>query len=60
MGNNSYRYSEDGSLYNNTNGYEGNEITNVNNRNNNVNTYKYNTLIDSINRGTVDNGINRL
>ena len=40
--------------------YEGNEITNVNNRNNNVNTYKYNTLIDSINRGTVDNGINRL
>ena len=32
----------------------------INNNNNNVNTYKYNTLIDSINRGTIDNGINNL
>ena len=30
------------------------------NNNNNVNTYKYNTLVDSINRGTIDNGINNL
>ena len=58
--NNYYHYDEDGKLYNNTNGFEGNEISNVNFRDNNVNTYKYNTLVDSINRGTIDNGINNL
>lgn len=60
LGNNTYRYNNDGKLYNNTNGYNNSEITNINNKNNNVNTYKYNTLIDSINRGTVNNGINTL
>lgn len=60
LGNNSYRYDGNGSLYNNTNGYNNGAINNVNERNNNVNTYKYNTLIDSINRGTVNNGINTL
>lgn len=60
LGNNSYRYDGNGSLYNNTNGYNNGTINNVNERNNNVNTYKYNTLIDSINRGTVNNGINTL
>ena len=60
IGNNSYRYDSNGSLYNNTNGYNNNGINNVNNKNTNVNTYKYNTLVDSINRGTIDNGINNL
>lgn len=60
IGNNSYRYDEHGNLYNNTNGYNNNNINNINNKNNNVNTYEYNTLIDSINRGTIDNGINNL
>ncbi len=60
LGNNSYRYDGNGTLYNNTNGYNNGGINNVNERNNNVNTYKYNTLIDSINRGTVNNGINTL
>lgn len=58
--NNAYHYDEDGHLYNNTNGYNSDNVTNINNNNNNVNTYKYNTLIDSINRGTVNNGINNL
>lgn len=58
--NNAYHYDEDGHLYNNTNGYNSDNITNINNNNNNVNTYKYNSLIDSINRGTVNNGINNL
>lgn len=60
LGNNSYRYDSNGSLYNNTNGYNNGTINNINERNNNVNTYKYNTLVDSINRGTVNNGINTL
>ena len=60
LGNNSYRYDSNGTLYNNTNGYNNSGINNVNERNNNVNTYKYNTLVDSINRGTVNNGINTL
>jgi len=60
LGNNSYRYDDNGALYNNTNGYNNNALNNVNERNNNVNTYKYNTLVDSINRGTVNNGINNL
>lgn len=60
LGNNSYRYDGNGTLYNNTNGYNNGSINNINERNNNVNTYKYNTLVDSINRGTVNNGINTL
>lgn len=60
LDNNAYHYDENGHLYNNTNGYDTNNINNINNKNNNVNTYKYNTLIDSINRGTVNNGINNL
>lgn len=58
--NNAYHYDSDGRLYNNTNGFDNSSINNVNDNNNNVNTYKYNTLIDSINRGTVNNGINNL
>jgi len=60
IGNSSYHYDEDGSLYNNTNGFDGTEQSNINNKENNVNTYKYNTLVDSINRGTISNGINNL
>ena len=60
IGNNSYRYDEHGNLYNNTNGYDNNSNHNINNKNNNVNTYEYNTLLDSINRGTINNGINNL
>ena len=60
IGNNSYRYDNNGKLYNNTNGFNGNNINNINNKNNNINTYKYNTLVDSINRGTINNGINNL
>ena len=60
LGNNSYRYDSNGTLYNNTNGYNNTGINNINEKNNNVNTYKYNTLVDSINRGTVNNGINTL
>lgn len=60
LGNNSYRYDDSGNLFNNTNGYNNNNINNINNKNNNVNTYEYNTLIDSINRGTINNGINNL
>lgn len=60
IGNSSYRYDEDGKLYNNTNGFNTNSEYNINNKNNNVNTYKYNTMVDTINRGTVNNGINTL
>lgn len=60
FGNNSYRYDSNGTLYNNTNGYNNAGLNNVNEKNNIVNTYKYNTLIDSINRGTINNGINTL
>lgn len=60
IGNSSYRYDENGKLYNNTNGFNTNADYNINNKNNNVNTYKYNTMIDTINRGTVNNGINTL
>lgn len=60
LGNNSYRYDNNGHLYNNTNGYNNNNINNINKNSNNINTYKYNTLVDSINRGTVNNGINNL
>ena len=60
LGNNSYRYDSNGTLYNNTNGYNSAGINNINEAGNNVNTYKYNTLVDSINRGTVNNGINTL
>lgn len=60
LGNNSYRYDNNGTLYNNTNGYNNAGLNNINEKNNNVNTYKYNTLVDSINRGTINNGINTL
>lgn len=60
IGNSSYRYDENGKLYNNTNGFNTNADYNINNKNNNVNTYKYNTMVDTINRGTVNNGINTL
>lgn len=59
-GNSYYHYDNDGNLYNNTNGFESGEISNANLKNNNVNTYQYNTILDSINRGTIDNGINNL
>lgn len=50
-----YYYDANGSLYNanNFNGIEGK-------RNNNIDTYNYSTLIDTLNRGTVNNGINTL
>lgn len=52
--NNGYVYDENGRLYNtNTNNL-------TNGRHNNLNTYEYNTLIDGINQGTIDNGINNL
>jgi hypothetical protein len=60
FGNNNYHYDEEGNLYNNTNGFDTNSNHNVNYDENNVNTYQYNTLIDSINRGTINNGINNL
>lgn len=60
LGNISYRYDENGHLYNNTNGFNSAGINNQNINNNNVNTYKYNTMVDTINRGTVNNGINKL
>lgn len=59
-GNNSYRYDDDGNLYNNTNGFNDNNINNANLTDNNVNTYQYNTIVDTINRGTINNGINNL
>jgi len=59
-GNSYYHYDNEGNLYNNTNGFESGEISNANLKNNNVNTYQYNTILDSINRGTIDNGINNL
>ncbi len=49
-----YRYDENGNLYN----YNMN--TNNSGTHNNINTYEYNTLLDSLNQGTVDNGINNL
>lgn len=60
LGNFSYRYDENGHLYNNTNGFNSAGINNENINNNNINTYKYNTMVDTINRGTVNNGINKL
>lgn len=60
LGNMSYRYDDNGHLYNNTNGFDSAGINNQNVNNNNVNTYKYNTMVDTINRGTVNNGINKL
>ncbi len=51
---NRYVYDENGKLYN--------RDTNLlnNGRHNNINTYEYNTLIDGLNQGTIDNGINNL
>lgn len=58
--NSSYRYDSTGHLYNNTNGFDSYAEYNQNLNGNNINTYKYNTMIDTINRGTVNNGINTL
>ncbi len=48
----------------NTTGFSGSRnnpyVANPNGRNTNVDTYGYNTMIDMINRGTVNNGINTL
>ncbi len=61
-----YYYTNDGEIknngINNNNefGNNGNTIENNLNRSNNVNTYGYNTLLDIINQGTVNNGINTL
>lgn len=60
IGNSSYRYDSTGHLYNNTNGFDSYAEYNQNLNGNNVNTYKYNTMVDTINRGTVNNGINTL
>lgn len=49
-----YQYDENGNLYN----YNMN--TNNSGTHNNINTYEYNTLLDSLNQGIVDNGINNL
>ena len=50
-----YYYDANGNLYNanNFNGFEGKSNTNID-------TYNYSTLIDTLNRGTVNNGINTL
>lgn len=63
--NGGYYYGNDGKIHNNgtdngTTGNNGNTIENNLNRNNNVNTYGYNTMLDIINQGTVNNGINTL
>lgn len=61
-----YYYTNDGEIKNNgindnnEFGNNGNTIENNLNRSNNVNTYGYNTLLDIINQGTVNNGINTL
>ena len=61
-----YYYGNDGQIRNNgvnNNdgiGNNGNTIQNNLNNNNNVNTYGYNTMLDMINQGTVNNGINTL
>jgi len=52
--NNGYYYDENGNLYNSFNN------NNLNTKKNNINTYEYNTLLDSLNQGTVNNGINNL
>ena len=55
MNGNNYLYDSNGNLYNtNTN------VLDNSGRHNNVNTYEYNTLLDSLNQGTIDNGINNL
>ncbi len=41
-------------------GYSGSGNYNGDRHNNNVNTYGFNTLVDMLNRGTVNNGINTL
>lgn len=65
-GNGGYYYTNDGEIKNNglnndnNIGNNGNSIeTNLNGKNN-VNTYGYNTMLDIINQGTVNNGINTL
>lgn len=61
-----YYYSSDGEIHNNGMnneneiGNNGNTLQNNMNRNNNVNTYGYNTMLDVLNQGTVNNGINTL
>ena len=61
-----YYYDNNGVIHNNginnnnEFGNNGNTIENNINRNNNTNTYGYNTMLDIINQGTVNNGINTL
>lgn len=61
-----YYYDNNGVIHNNgvnnnnEYGNNGNTIENNINRNNNTNTYGYNTMLDIINQGTVNNGINTL
>lgn len=61
-----YYYANDGQIHNNginnnnEFGNNGNTIENNINRNSNTNTYGYNTMLDIINQGTVNNGINTL
>lgn len=61
-----YYYANDGQIHNNgingnnEFGNNGNTIENNLNRNNNTNTYGYNTMLDILNQGTVNNGINTL
>lgn len=61
-----YYYANDGQIHNNgingnnQFGNNGNTIENNLNRNNNTNTYGYNTMLDILNQGTVNNGINTL
>lgn len=65
-GNGGYYYTADGEIKNigidnnNELGNNGNTIETNLNSNNNVNTYGYNTMLDIINQGTVNNGINTL
>lgn len=55
---NNYYYDENGAMYNANNA---NQISaNQRKNHNNVDTYGYNTMLDTINRGTVNNGINTL
>ena len=61
-----YYYTNDGEIKNNGMnndgeiGNNGETIENNLNSKNNVNTYGYNTMLDIINQGTVNNGINTL
>ena len=73
---NRYYYGDDGKVHNTTNTLNNNFAQNTNHSNmnsgdnlvtdtpsqstNNVNTYGYSTILDTVNQGTVNNGINTL